>query len=94
MSLQEKLFSIFGICYITALAFALVYVPEIRKFPFLLPLSLIGVAINVVLLYMVFKDIFSRRFQNTYTRYLWVIVIFLFMPAIIFYLPMHGFKKR
>lgn len=94
MSLSEKLFSIFGVCYITGLTLALVFTPQIRQLPYLLPLSLIGVAVNVGLLYVVFKDIFNRRFDHACSRYVWVVVVFLFIPAIIIYLPMHGFRKR
>lgn len=94
MSLSEKLFSIFGICYITGLALALVFSQEIRQLPYLLPLSCIGVAVNMGMLYVVFKDIFNRRFAHTYSKYLWVVLIFLFIPAIIIYLPMHGFQRR
>lgn len=94
MSFSEKLFSLFGIGYITGLACALVCYPQTRQLPYLLPLSLLGVAVNVGLLYVVFKDIINRRFPRPHSRYLWIAVIFLFMPAIIIYLPMHGFKKR
>jgi hypothetical protein len=94
MSLPEKLFSIFSIGYIAGLAIALACYPQTRQLPYLLILSLLGVVLNVGLLYVVFKDIFTRRFTRTSSRYLWIIVIFLFMPAIILYLPLHGFKKR
>ena len=94
MSASEKLFSVFGICYITGLVLALTFYPQTRQLPYLLPLSLLGVAVNVGLLYIVFKDIFSRQFAHAYSKYLWIVVIFLFMPMIVIYLPIHGFKKR
>ncbi|MCG6930343.1 MAG: hypothetical protein LJE64_07275 [Desulfofustis sp.] len=94
MSFAEKAYSLLAVCYITALAVALAVSPQVRQLPYLLPLSLLGVAVNVGLLYVVFKDIFSRRFANPYSRYIWVAAIFLFMPAILVYLPLHGFRKR
>jgi|GEM_PF-2445599 len=94
MSLSEKLFSIVGICFITGFATALAFFPQTRQLPYLLALSLLGVLVNVGLLYVVFKDIFSRRFDNPYARYLWTVVIFLCIPAVVIYLPLHGFKKR
>lgn len=94
MSGSEKLFSIIGVCYIAGLSLALFLYPAARQFTYLLPLSLLGVVVNVALLFVVFKDIFNRRFTPAYHRYIWIIVIFLFIPAIIIYLPIHGFKKR
>lgn len=94
MSVSEKIFSVLGIGYISALAVLLVLSPEARQLKHLLPLSLLGVGVNAGLLFVVFKDIFSRSFPNSGVKYFWIIIIFLFMPAIIFYLPRHGFRKR
>lgn len=94
MNLAEKIFSILGICYVTGLAVLLILMPPARELKYLLPLSLLGVGVNVGLLFVVFKDIFCRSFPTAWEKYFWVISIFLFMPAIIIYLPRHGFKKR
>ncbi len=94
MSSAEKIFSVLAICYITGLSAFLVLLPSARELKYLLPLSLLGVGVNVGLLFVVFKDIFSRSFPTTGIKYFWVIIIFLFLPAIIFYLPKHGFRKR
>ena len=94
MNRAEKLFSLMAIGYIAGLAFFLVASPAAREMKYLLPLSLLGVAVNVGLLFVVFKDIFSRSFSSPWKKYLWLLAIFLFMPAMIIYLPMHGFKKR
>ncbi len=94
MSVFEKIFSLLAICYISSLAVVLVFVPATRQLPYLLPLSLVGIGLNVGLLFVVFKDIFSRSFAKSGSKYFWVAVIFLFLPAVLIYLPRHGFKKR
>jgi hypothetical protein len=52
------------------------------------------VGVNVGLLFVVFKDIFSRAFSSPWQKYFWLLIIFLCMPAVIIYLPMYGFRKR
>ena len=94
MNRSEKLFSLAAIGYIAGLVFFLAASPATREMTHLLPLSLIGVGLNAGLLFVVFKDIFSRSFSSPRKKYLWLLVIFLFMPALLIYLPMHGFKKR
>ena len=94
MNRVEKFFSLMVIGYICGLAFLLIASPEARETKYLLPLTLLGVVLNVGLLFVVFKDIFSRSFSSTWKKYFWLLTIFLFMPAVIIYLPMHGFKKR
>lgn len=94
MSSTEKIFSGLAICYITGLSALLVLSPSARELNYLLPLSLLGVGFNVGLLYVVFKDILSRSFSSSGVKYFWVIIIFIFLPAIIIYLPRHGFRKR
>ncbi len=94
MSSIEKFYSILAICYVTGLAIFLIVTPAAREFKYLLPLSLLGVGVNVGLLYVVFKDILSRSFTTSGAKFLWMIAVFIFMPAIVIYLPLHGFKKR
>lgn len=94
MNRAEKLYSLMAIGCIGGLAFFLATSPAARELKYLLPLSLFGVAVNVGLLFVVFKDIFSRSFSSPWHKYFWVLIIFLCMPAVIVYLPMYGFKKR
>ena len=94
MSSPEKIFSVLAVCYITGLSALLVLSPSARELKYLLPLSLLGIGVNVGLLFVVFKDILNRSFPTTGIKYFWVIVIFLFLPALIIYLPKHGFRKR
>ena len=94
MNRAEKIYSLMAIGYIAGLAFFLFTSPGAREIKYLLPLSLFGVAVNVGLLFIVFKDIFSRSFSSPWQKYFWAVIIFLCMPAVVIYLPMHGFKKR
>ena len=94
MNRAEKIFSLMAIGYICGLVFLLIASPGARETKYLLPLTLLGVVGNVGLLFVVFKDIFSRSFSSSWKKYFWLLTIFLFMPAVIIYLPMHGFKKR
>ncbi len=94
MSLLEKCFSVTAIVYIVGFSLILIRFPTTRGFNILLPFSLLGIGFNIGLLFVVFKDIFSRTFCSPAQKILWVVIIFLFMPAILVYLPLHGFKKR
>lgn len=94
MSSLEKIFSLLAIGFITGLAFLLIFYPQLRNMTYLLPLSLVGVCFNGALLFVVFKDIFSRTFSSMAVKVFWAVVIFFFMPAILIYLPLHGFRKR
>lgn len=94
MSISEKIFSVLAICYVAGLALFLTLTPSARQLTYLLPLSLLGVGLNACLLFVVFKDIFSRSFPTPGVKYFWVVIIFLFIPAIIIYLPKYGFRKR
>jgi hypothetical protein len=94
MNRAEKLYCLMAIGYIAGLAFFLITSPAAREIKYLLPLSLLGVAVNVGLLFVVFKDIFSRAFSSPWQKYFWLLIIFLCMPAVIIYLPMYGFRKR
>lgn len=94
MKIPEKLFSIFAILFAISLLTILIIFPECRQFNTLLPLSLIGMLINVGLMFIVLRDISLRNFPSTSQKYIWVFIVLFFWPAILYYLPKHGFKKR
>ena len=94
MNRTEKLYSLLAIGYLIGMAFFLITSPAVREMKNLLPLSLLGVAVNAGLLFVVFKDIFSRSFPSPRQKYFWMLIIFLCLPAVIIYLPLYGFKKR
>ena len=94
MSSFEKSFSVLAIAVIALLATVLALYPPLRDATVLLPLSLVGVCFNAGLLFVVFKDIFSRSFTTASVKIFWIVLIFFFMPAILVYLPLHGFRKQ
>lgn len=94
MSLFEKVFSIVSLLFIVLMAGLLIAIPAARNLSVFLPLAFLGVAMNVGLLFIVFKDVFTRSFHPESKRYLWVVLIFLFLPVVVIYLPMHGFKPK
>lgn len=94
MTLFEKIFAVFAILFAVALMTVLVIIPESREMGILLPLSFIGLIINIGLMFVVFKDIFTRGTLNRNQKVIWTAVLLLFWPAILLYLPLHGFRKR
>lgn len=94
MSSGEKTIAIVALIGLFTLPPLLFIVPRLHTLPFLVPLSLLLVGLNAALLFIVFKDIFMRRFKPERKRYLWVVLVFVFPPVILVYLPMHGFRER
>jgi hypothetical protein len=94
MNILEKIFSIFAVFYAIGLITALSFSPEIRELRILLPLSIAGVAINIGLMFVVLRDILYRNFTQPMAKYIWIAVILFFWPAVLYYLPKHGFKSR
>jgi hypothetical protein len=68
--------------------------PNFRQPSVLLPLASIGLAVNVVLMIVVLRDIMQRHFANPTDKYLWLALVLLVWPAIVVYLVRHGFKAR
>jgi len=94
MTTLEKLYCIFAVAFALIFLAILYLMPESRRLGSLLPAGLAGVAVNIGLIFIVLKDILSRRFRTSATRYLWIGVILLFWPAVLYYLPRYGFRKR
>lgn len=94
MTLLEKVYSIFGIAFAVGLITSLVMIQETRQPALLLPLSFLGLLINVGLMFVVFKDIFHRWQFDRNRKILWTAALLLFWPAILVYLPLHGFRSR
>ncbi|MBT8329702.1 MAG: hypothetical protein KJN87_08355 [Desulfofustis sp.] len=94
MNRAEKTYSLMAIGYIAGLACVLMTSPAAWEIKYLLPLSLLGVAVNVGLLFVIYKDIFSRSFSSPWQKYFWLLLIFLCMPAVLIYLPMYGFRNQ
>lgn len=94
MNTVEKTFSVFAILFAIGLIVAFWAIPELRQLKLLLPISLLGVAINIALMFIVLRDILYRHFNTPMTKFIWLGVILLFWPAILYYLPRHGFQPR
>ena len=94
MNISEKLFSIFAVFFAVGLITALSIYPEIRNLKILLPLGLVGVTVNIGLMFVVLRDILYRKFTHPTAKYIWIAVVLFFWPAVLYYLPKHGFKSR
>ena len=94
METGEKLYSIFAIVFIIALAMILIFLPEYRQLMVLLPMTFVGLIVNIVFMFIVLRDIFLRTFTSSGLKILWVVLILVFWPAVLIYLPMFGFKSR
>ncbi len=94
MNVFEKIYALMAIIFAIALIGCLIYIPELRQLNRLIPLSLLGLITNIGLIFIVLRDIFSRQFDDQRSRYFWMILVFLFWPSILLYLPKHGFRPR
>ncbi len=94
MNTLEKTIAVGALLVLIALPVLLIIIPKLHALPILLPLSIFAFIANAALLFVVFKDVFARPFASPAKRYLWVLLIFFFPPAILVYLPLHGFRTR
>jgi hypothetical protein len=94
MNLFEKAFSIFAILFAAGLISSLLIYPELRSIERLLPLSAAGFLSNVGLIFIVLRDIFKREFNPPGSKYLWLAMILLLWPSVLYYLPRYGFHPR
>jgi len=94
MNFFEKAYSTFAVTFAMALIIGIFLFPQLRLPGILIPACLIGLAVNIGLIYIVLKDIFLRQFTHQTTRFLWLGTVLLIWPTIICYLFQHGFKPR
>jgi len=94
MNIFEKIYSLLAIVFAVGLFLGLIYFPQLRQFHRLVPLCLLGLVINMGLLFVVLRDIFSRPFTDQGRKYMWIALVLLFWPSILFYLPKYGFRPR
>jgi hypothetical protein len=94
MNVFEKFYAFLAIIFATGLLIGLIYLPELRLLPRLIPLSLLGLIINVGLIFIVLRDIFSRQFGDQRSKYFWMALVLFFWPSILIYLPKYGFRPR
>jgi hypothetical protein len=94
MNFLEKIISLLAIIFAAGLIASLIYFPQLRQVHLLIPISLTGLVINVALVFVVLRDIFSRSFKDQNRKYMWIALILLFWPSIICYLYSYGFRPR
>ena len=94
MNIIEKIYAVFSILFAAGLLTALVEVPQLRQPQLLLPLAGAGLLVNVGLMFVVFRDIFLRTFPQDWHRFVWIALLLFIWPAILVYLPLHGFRSR
>ena len=94
MTTLEKAFGIFSIVFAVSLTFALWYYPSLRQLPTLLPLSFVGLLINIAFMFLILRHILTNNSFPKKTKYIWVAAVLLFWPAAIIYFFSHGFSKE
>ncbi len=94
MNIFEKTYSLLAVAYALALVAGIILFPELRQLHRLLPASLIGFALNIGLMFIVLRDIFLRHFSDQSAKFLWLGMVLIIWPSIIYYLVRHGFKPR
>jgi len=94
MNTFEKIYSIFAVIFALVLTTLLIAVPAMRQLYILLVSSGVGLLVNVILMFIVFRDIFSRQFPGNRGRMFWTGLLLVCWPAIVIYLPLHGFRPR
>ncbi|MGW8193186.1 MAG: hypothetical protein ACWGOX_02890 [Desulforhopalus sp.] len=94
MNTFEKTYSIFGLFFAVGLITSLVMFPRLRELDYLILVCSAGFVVNVGLLFIVLRDIFLRSFDNQGRKFFWLIVVLLFWPSIVYYLPKYGFQPR
>lgn len=94
MNVFEKIYSVTAVVFAGVLLICLVLFPALRELNALLAICSIGFIINIGLMFIVLRDIFLRPFSNQNKKYIWLALVLLFWPTIIYYLPRYGFHPR
>ncbi len=95
MSQYEKAFSFFTLLYIVIYSFFFLSIaPSTDSIEKILPFHFFGMALCLVFIIIVIRDIYKRSFENPNSKTTWTILILLFWPSVFIYLPKYGFKPR
>lgn len=94
MNNLEKIYSVFAVITVVAFFILISLVPQARELSILLFLTAIAFAVNIGLLFIVFKDIYFRKFANPTSKYIWFALILFLWPTVLIYLPLYGFRAR
>jgi hypothetical protein len=96
MNRAEKAFVLFYWTYIASYACVFVWSAVSGRLDLetILPFHFFGMAIGLVLLIIVFRDLYKRDFPNPNSKVTWTILMLMFWPSILVYLYKHGFRPR
>lgn len=94
MGTFEKIYALLAIGCAVAIFWLLWAYPHYRQLHTLVPISLTGLLVNVGLMFIVFRDITLRQFARPTSKIAWIALLLIFWPAILIYLPLHGFRPR
>ena len=94
MTVFEKTYSIFSVIFAFTLITAFALYPELRQLKTLLPLSGLGLLVNIGFMFVVLKHIMLKASFSQKDKIFWVILILIFWPAAIIYLAIHGFRPQ
>ncbi len=94
MTTIEKIYSVFAVLMAIAFFALISLVPQTRELSTLLVLTAIAFAVNIGLMFVVFKDIYFRKFTNPTSKYIWFALILFLWPSVLIYLPLYGFRTR
>ncbi len=94
MNVFEKFFTLLAMIFAVALIVSLIYFPPLRQLHLLIPICLLGLVVNMALIFIVLRDIFLRHFSDPGTKYIWIALVLLVWPSIPFYLCKYGFRPR
>ena len=94
MNVFEKVYSILAIVFEIGLVVFFLLQPQYQRLSLLLPACSIGLIVNIILLFLIFRDVLQRSFAKPKAKYFWLAIILLFWPAGLVYLLRHGFRPR
>lgn len=94
MNTFEKIYSLLAVIFAVALFSGIMLFPELRQFDHLLYAALSGLTVNIGLMFIVLRDIYLRPFDQEKKRYLWIALVLVIWPSIIYYLLRYGFTPR
>lgn len=94
MNTWEKVYTVVAVVLAPSLVGLLLLVPELRQLDRLLALGLFGMVVNVGLMVVVLRDIFLRQFDLPNMRFIWIALVLLIWPSIVYYLLRYGFRPR
>lgn len=93
MSFIEKAYSIFSIIFAFCLLTAFALYPELRQLNKLIPLSLVGLLVNIGFMFVVLRHILVKAPFKQKDKIFWIALVLVFWPSAIVYLAIHGFRK-